>query len=305
MFEPIFEIKPEKMTSDFGVFTIEPLQQGYGQTLGNSLRRVLLSSLPGAAVTQVKILGAKHQFATISGLKEDVVELILNIKKIRVAYSGDKPQKMMIDKEGPGVVTAGDIAPPSGVEIINKDLILGNLADKKSRLKVEMMVEVGFGYSPSEERGSDEVGVIPTDALFSPVVRVNYHVGATRVGRVINWDKLTLEIWTDGSVAPKDALVKAAKILTGFFQQVISPKKEVKEIGDKKEKYPKELIEMSVEELELPTRIANSLMKEGLNTVADLVKAGMKKIVKVKNVGAKSMKTIEAAVKSKGIEIPE
>lgn len=305
MIDPIFEVKAEKETADFGIFSIEPLQQGYGQTLGNSIRRTLLSSLPGAAVTQVKITGARHQFGTIPGLKEDVVELILNIKKIRIAYSGEKPQKLVVDKSGPGEITAGDIETPSGVEIINKDLVLGNLADKKTRLKIEMTVEVGYGYSLSEERPTDEVGVITIDAIFTPVTRVNYHVSATRVGRVINWDKLTMEIWTDGTLSPKKALIDSAKILNNFFQQVINPKKEVKEVAEKEEKIPKEILEMSVEELELPTRIANSLIKGDLTTVAELVKAGRKKIVKVKNLGTKSVKIIEAAIKGKGVDLQD
>jgi DNA-directed RNA polymerase subunit alpha len=305
MIDPIFEVKTERATAEFGIFTIEPLQQGYGQTLGNCLRRTLLSSLAGAAVTQVKVAGVKHQFGTIPGLKEDVVELILNIKKIRVAFTGDKPQKIVIDKTGPGQVTAGDIETPPGVEIVNKDLILGNLADKKSRLKVEMIIEVGYGYSFSEERLTSEVGVIPIDAVFSPVNRVNYHVSATRVGRMINWDKLTMEIWTDGTISPKKALIDSARILTDFFQQVITPKKEVKTKIEKEEKVSREILEMSVEELELPTRIANSLIKGGLVTVADLLKAGKKRIVKVKNLGVKSVKIVEVAIKNKGIELPE
>jgi DNA-directed RNA polymerase subunit alpha len=234
-----------------------------------------------------------------------VVELILNIKKIRVAFTGDKPQKIVIDKTGPGQVTAGDIETPPGVEIVNKDLILGNLADKKSRLKVEMIIEVGYGYSFSEERLTSEVGVIPIDAVFSPVNRVNYHVSATRVGRMINWDKLTMEIWTDGTISPKKALIDSARILTDFFQQVITPKKEVKTKIEKEEKVSREILEMSVEELELPTRIANSLIKGGLVTVADLLKAGKKRIVKVKNLGVKSVKIVEVAIKNKGIELPE
>jgi len=304
MINPIFTIKSEKETANFGIFVIEPLQQGYGQTLGNSLRRVLLSSLLGAAVTQIKISGVKHQFTSVPGLKEDVVELILNIKKIRVKYSGDKPQKMVVEKTGPGTVLAGDIELPPGVEIINKDLVLGSLADKKSRLKVEMVVETGYGYSPSEERSSTEIGVIPVDAVFSPVLRVNHHISATRVGRVINWDKLVLEIWTDGTISPQKALIESANTLLDFFHQVINPKEE-KAVVSKEETLPKEILEMSVEELELPTRIANSLSKGGMPTMADLIKAGKKKISKVKNLGAKSVKIVEAAIKEKGIELPE
>ena len=264
----------------------------------------MLSSLPGVAVTQIKIAGVKHQFASVPGLKEDVVELILNVKKVRVNYSGSESQKMVVDKTGPGPILAADIETPPGVEIVNKDLVLGNLADKKSRLKMEMIIETGYGYSPSEERSSTEIGVISVDAVFSPVVRVNYHVSATRVGRVINWDKLSLEIWTDGTISPQKALLESAKTLLEFFQQVVSPKEE-KAVAPKEETLPREILEMSVEELELPTRIANSLAKGGMPTVADLLKAGKKKIAKVKNLGAKSIKIVEAAVKEKGIELAD
>lgn len=303
MIEPIFEVKPEKETGNFGVFIIEPLQQGYGHTLGNSLRRVLLSSLPGAAITQVKISGVKHQFSTINGLKEDVVELILNLKKIRVKYEGEKPVKLTLEKNGPGEIKAGEIEPVTGVEIVNKDLVLGVLAEKNSKIKIDMVLEQGLGYSLAEERPVNEVGLIPIDALFSPVSRVNYFVSATRVGRVINWDKLTLEVWTDGTISPKDALTRSAKTLNSFFEQVINPKKEEKVVEEKKESVSKEILEMSVEELELPTRIANSLIKADLNTVGELIKAGKKKIVKVKNLGVKSMKIIDSSLKEKGVEL--
>lgn len=305
MIEPIFEIKPEKETADFGVFVIEPLQQGYGQTIGNALRRVLLSSLPGAAITQIKISGVKHQFSTIPGLEKDVVELILKIKKIRLEYKGGKPVKLVLEKTGLGEIKAGDIEVPTGVKILNKDLVLGTLSDKNSKIKIEMMAEEGLGYSLAEERPAEEVGVMPIDALFSPVVRVNYLVSATRVGRVINWDKLTLEIWTDGTISPNEALLQSAKILNGFFQQIVIPKKEVRKEEKKKEEISKEILEMSVEELELPTRIANSLTKAELMTVGDLIKSGRRKIVKVKNLGIKSMKIIEMVLKEKKIEIPE
>lgn len=305
MLEPIFEIKTEKETSDLGVINIEPLQQGFGHTLGNALRRVLLSSLPGAAIVQVKIPGVRHQFSTINGLKEDVVELILNIKKIRIEYQGEKPQKIILEKNGPGQIKASDIEVPSGIKIVNKDLVLGTLADKKSKIKVEMVVEKGYGYSPAEERPSDEIGVIPLDAAFSPVIRVNYQVSATRVGRMINWDKLVLEIWTDGTISPVKAFFEAAKVLESFFGQITSPKHEKKEPVEKEDKISKEILEMSVEELELPTRIANSLSKGGLTTVASLLSAGRKKIVKVKNLGSKSIKIIEAAFEQKGLKLTD
>lgn len=305
MIKPTFQFKAEKETSDYGLFVFEPLQQGYGQTLGNSLRRVLLSSLPGAAIVQVKISGVKHLFSSLKGLKEDVVEFTLNLKKVRINYNGDKPVKITLEKVGPGQVTAGDFKVPSGVEIVNKDLVLGTLADKNAKLKGEFLVEAGLGYVPFEERESNEIGVIPMDAIFTPVRRVNYHVSATRIGRVTNFDKLSMEIWTDGTVTPKDAVLRAADILASFFNQIVNPQ----EVEEEKEEIGADLrVEepsLTIEELELPTRIVNALLKVGVKNVSDIQKAGKKKISKVKNLGGKSLKIIEAALTEKGVELKD
>ena len=302
MITPTFQIKVEKETPDFGVIILEPLQQGYGQTLGNALRRVLLSSLPGAAIVQIKISGVKHLFSTLKGLKEDIVELTLNLKKVRLQYKGDKPVKITLDKSGSGPVTAGDFKTPASVKVINGDLVLGTLADKNSRLKGEFVVEAGYGYLPADERenkGETEIGTILLDAIFTPVQRVNYHVGATRVGRMTNFDKLTLEVWTDGSITPKEAFLEAAKTLAAFFNQVINPKEMEEEVVLRSDSDDE--ASLTIEELELPTRIVNALLKVGLKTVSDLQKAGKKKISKVKNLGGKSLKIIEASLSEKDI----
>ncbi len=305
MITPTFQIKKEKETADFGVFILEPLQQGYGQTLGNALRRVLLSSLPGAAIIQAKISGVKHLFSTLKGLEEDIVEFTLQVKQVRIKYTGEKPVKISLDKTGPGEIKAADFELPAGVEIINKDLVLGTLADKTSRIKADFLVESGYGYVPSEERGEAEVGIIPLDAIFTPVQRVNYHVSATRVGRVTNYDKLTMEIWTDGSISPHTALMEAGKTLTAFFDQVINPKKlEAKEAVLEGKPLNDEST-LTIEELELPTRIVNALLKVGIKNVTELQKAGRKKIAKIKNLGGKSLKIIEAAVVEKGIQLED
>lgn len=305
MIQPTFSFKTEKETSDYGVFVFEPLQQGYGQTLGNSLRRVLLSSLPGAAIVQTKISGVKHLFSTLKGLREDIVELTLNLKKVRIRYSGEKAVKISLDKDGPGVVTAGDFKVPASVEIINKDLVLGTLSDKSSTLKGDFLVESGYGYVPFKEREGGEIGIIPMDAIFTPVSRVNYYVSATRVGRVTNFDKLTMEIWTDGTIKPKDALLQSAKILSSFFDQIINPKEAV--AGEKEEKAIPASEEnlLTIEEIELPTRIVNSLLKVGIKTIGDLQKTGRKKVSKIKNLGGKSLKIIEIALKEKGVELSD
>jgi len=300
MITPTFQIKKEKETPDYGVFVLEPLRQGYGQTLGNALRRVLLTSLPGAAIVQAKISGVKHLFSTLKGLEEDIVELTLRLKQVRIKYSGEKPVKITLDKTKPGEVTAADFEVPAGVEIINKNLVLGTLADKTSRLKGEFLVEAGYGYVPFEERGEAGIGVIPLDAIFTPVQRVNYHVSATRVGRITNFDKLTIEIWTDGSIAPREALLVAGRTLTAFFDQIVNPK-EVEEKDTPNEEALVEESSLTIEELELPTRIVNALLKVGIKNVADLQKAGRKKVSKIKNLGDKSLKIIEVALVEKGV----
>ena len=228
MVDPHFTVKSEVEDTHYGKFSIEPLEQGYGQTLGNSIRRVLLSSLPGAAITSLKIEGVKHQFSTVPGLKEDVVELVLNLKKVRLIIEDTaETVTLTLSKKGPGAVTAGDINPPAGVSIVNPELVLGTLADKKSELEMTLTADKGYGYVTTEEKRVSEVGVIPLDALYSPVVRVNYRVEATRVGRMTNLDKLVMEIWTDGTITPTAALGDAAKILVSYFQQVFEPKMKV------------------------------------------------------------------------------
>lgn len=300
MVKPIFQIKSEKQTESEGVFVLEPLEAGFGHTLGNALRRVLLTCLPGAAVTFIKITGVRHQFTTLPGLKEDIVEFILNVKKIRIKMSGDKPVKISLEATGPGEIKAGKIETPAGVEIVNKDLVLGHLADKKSKISCEMVIERGLGYSPFEERKSETLGVIPVDAIFSPVVKVNYTVGTTRVGRVANYDRLILEITADGIISPAEALKKAAQILVSYFGQIIEPKVHREEKEGKSSLSP-DVLKLTVEELSLPTRITNALEKSGLKTVADLLETDKKQISSVKNLGDKSVKIIEAALKDKGV----
>ena len=210
MVSPNFKIKSEVDKEDYGKFVIEPLQEGYGQTLGNSLRRVLLTSIPGAAVTTVKINGVSHQFTTLSGLKEDIVEIILNVKKLRLKLHSEKSATLRISVNGPKEITAADFEETPDIEIINKDLYIGTLADKKAKLDMELTVDHGMGYSLGEERKVNTVGIIPIDAAFSPVVRVNYKVEATRVGQMTNLDKLIIEIWTDGTISPMEVMKDAA-----------------------------------------------------------------------------------------------
>lgn len=302
MIIPSFKTTAQEETTDYGKYALEPLEQGYGQTLGNALRRVLLSSLEGAAITQVKIDGVKHQFTTMGGLKEDVVELILNLKEIRVAYTGEGEETLTLNVTGPKEVTAKDIHTPATVTIVNPEQKIATLSDKNAKLNVEITVKRGMGYSPAEERKSATVGVIPTDALFSPIQRVAYKIESTRVGRRTDFDKLLLEIWTDGTLAPHLALDQAAEILVGFFKQVYQPQEvKVEEGGEAIIEPDSEVYNLTVEELELPTRIANALRRSGYKMVKHLIEANLNDLAKVKNLGEKSVDKITAALKKKGV----
>jgi len=299
----IFEIKEIEKKDGYAKFDISPLVRGYGNTLGTALRRVLLTSLPGAAIVSARISKVKHQFSTLAGMKEDVTEFLLNVKKIRISYDGDDPVKLSLDVSGAGEVKAADIKTPANVAIVNPELVLANLA-KDAKLSAEFEVECGVGYSPSEERESGTVGVISLDAVFSPVTRVNFKIEETRVGRITNFDRLILEIWTDGTIKPADALKRAAATLVSYFEQIVSPKKVVKE---EKEEANLDATggagRLSVEEIGLPTRVANALIKSGYETVEKLAGADRAALMKVRNLGEKSIKTIEAAMGEKGIRV--
>lgn len=302
--QPNFEIKEEKNENNYSKFVITPLENGYGNTLGTALRRVLLTSLPGAAITTVRIAGVKHQFSTLKGMKEDVLDFLLNLKKVRVAVTDDKPVKLTLSsREGP--VTAGDIKTPGNAQITNPELILSTLS-KGAKLEVEMDVETGVGFLPAEERSTEKVGVIALDATFSPVVRVNYKVEETRVGRLTNYDKLTLEIWTDGTIAPKEAFTKASQTLISYFSQIVTPiiskGAEVEETNSSTSAYGA-VGKLSLEEVGVPTRVANALIKAGFDTVERLANAKKEDLLKVRNLGDKSLKIVKAALLEKGVEL--
>lgn len=296
--EPSFTINTKEQTEGYGLFIIEPLEQGYGHTLGAGLRRVLLTSLPGAAITQVKIERVRHPFSTIPGIKEDVIEFLLNLKKLRIKLTSSNPVKLTLEKTGKGVVKAGDIKTPPTVKIANPDFILANLSDSKSKLSAELQVDVGTGYSFAEERKTGVTGLIPLDALFSPVTRVNYRVESTRVGRLTNYDRLLLEIWTDGTIGPFDALRQAATILISYFGQIVSPKLAKEPTPQKEVRIADQsaVFALSIEELNIPARIANALVRGGYETVQDLVSASRAELLQVRNLGEKSLKIIAAAL---------
>lgn len=307
MAEPIFKLKEETATTDYGEFVIEPLESGYGHTIGNALRRVLLTSIPGAAVTFVKITGVKHKFSTIPGLKENMVELLLNIKGINFRLADSKPSATVtLAVKGPKEVMAKDLEVSDGVEVLNKDHYLGSMSDKKAKLEMELTVERGYGYSLSEERKSTNIGVIVTDAAFTPVQRVNYTVSATRVGRQTNLDKLILQIWTNGTVSPSDALKESAKMLATYFLQIYEPKSAAIPTESMVAISPsisEDLLKLTVDELDLPTRIYNSLRNGGIETIGQLLGTSRRDLMSMRNMGNKSISIIEEKLREKGISL--
>lgn len=303
MQDPLFKLHTIEETSDYGKFTIEPLEQGYGNTLGNALRRVLLSSLKGASITNVKFDNVKHPFSTIPGMKEDIVEFILNLKKLRLKLEDVKEANIKLEVGGPAVVTAADLDLPAGVSIINKDLYLGTLSDKKAKINLTLSAKTGFGYLASEEQESKEYGVIPVDSIFSPVLRVNYKIEATRVGRMTNLDKLIIELWTNGTVDPTSAIKEAAKILTSYFLQIYEPKAEATENVVAAPAVSEEILKMTIEELDLPMRITNSLKNGGIETVNQLLNTTRKDLSRIKNLGVKSLNLIDEKLKEKGVAL--
>ncbi|OGD10243.1 DNA-directed RNA polymerase subunit alpha [Candidatus Amesbacteria bacterium RIFOXYB1_FULL_44_23] len=306
MHNPQFTVKTESSKDNFSRFVIEPLPQGFGDTLGNSLRRVLYTTIQGAAITAVKIEGVNHQFTTLEGMREDIVQLILALKQVKVAYQGDKPVKITLEASGPAEVKAESFQTPPEVTIINSDLVIATLADKNAKLELEATVESGFGYSPAEDRKSTTLGLIPVDATFTPIVRVNYKVEATRVGRVTDFDKLILEVLTDGSVAPLPALTSAAQTLVNYFNGIVNPQTNEDPKGSSAfQSRPTAGSNISVEELDLPTRIANALQKAGFQTLADVLAVPRTQLSKVKNLGGKSVDIIVDALKVRGFELAQ
>lgn len=298
------KIKTEKSEADYGKFSIEPVDPGFAQILGNSLRRVLLLYLPGAAVTDVKIEGIRHQFSTLSGMSEDIIEFILNLKKVRLKLAGAQPVKLTLSVRGPKVIKAADLKCPAGVEIVNPEFILANLANSKSKIAAKVTVQKGEGYLPVEEMEKLPVGTIPVDALFSPVKKVNFTVSATRVGRAANFERLTLEIYTDGTIIPGDALISASKILVERFKLLYEPSEVVVEESqaDSVFQVPAEILKTTWEELDLPTRYVNALKKKKITTVEDFLKTPKTTRMRIKNYGPKTEDIFLEKLKSLGVE---
>lgn len=291
-----------------GKFVVEPLERGYGTTLGNSLRRVLLSSLPGAAVTSVKIDGVLHEFATIEGVMEDVTEIILNLKSLRLKLHTEGPKILRVQAEGEGEVTARDIIADSDVEILNPDLHLATIG-APGRLAMEITAQKSRGYVPAEKNKKDDaIGVIPVDSLFSPVLKVNFQVENTRVGQVTDYDRLTLEVTTDGSLAPDEAVSSAAKILTDhlrLFQGLTDSIRDEIALVEKEEDYRARLLDMNIEDLDLSVRSYNCLKRAGINTVVELVQKTEDEMIKVRNLGRKSLEEVQQKLEELGLSLRE
>ena len=292
----------------YGKFTLEPLERGFGTTVGNSLRRVLLSSLPGYAITSVKIDGVLHEFSTIPGVKEDVTEIVLNLKSVILKINGEGPKTVYIDASGEGVVTAGDIKGDSEVEILNPELHIASL-DKNAKLSMELTVDIGRGYI-SAERNKQEldppIGVIAIDSIYTPVLKVNYTVENTRVGQRIDFDKLTLEVWTNGTISAKEAVSLGAKILNDHLKLFIdlSENEFMTDVLIEKDDNSREkVLEMTIEELDLSVRSFNCLKRAGINTVEDLTNKSEDDMMKVRNLGKKSLDEVVAKLDSLGFSL--
>jgi DNA-directed RNA polymerase subunit alpha len=297
------ELDEASATDTYGVFTVEPLERGFGTTLGNALRRVLLSSIQGAAITSVKIDGALHEFSTLPNVREDVAEIIINLKKLRFSFIADEPQTLTLEAEGAGVVKAGQFTGGVGVEILNQDIVIATL-DKGASLRIEMEVDTGRGFVLSEMQGQGEkpIGIINLDSNFSPVKRVNFRVENTRVGQRTDYDKLILELWTDGSVSPTDSVSYAASILKNHLQIFITKEEEpseeeVEEVGEDWVRIH-ELLKRSVDELELSVRSSNCLRNADIKTIGDLVRKSESDMLKFRNFGRKSLKEISDILNS-------
>ena len=297
------EMDDKTLTNRYGKFWIEPLERGFGVTLGNALRRVLLSSLPGAAVSAVKIDGVQHEFTTLPGVKEDIPEVLMNLKQIRFKLHGDAPKMGMIEVRGKSAVTAADLKVDADVEVLNPELHIATL-NKDGEFRGEIEIGAGRGYVSAENQVTQDrpIGVLPTDSMFSPVTKVNFEVENTRIGQRVDYDKLTLEIWTDGSVIPSDALAYGAKILKDHFALFVHFEEEIEEEQEEEvdEEFLriKSLLERSVEELELSVRSSNCLKAANIKTIGDLVQKSEGEMLKYRNFGRKSLKEIADILQS-------
>jgi DNA-directed RNA polymerase subunit alpha len=309
--KPKIEIAEISEDNRYGKFICEPLERGYGTTFGNSLRRMLLSSLEGSAITSIRIDGVLHEFSTIPGVRDDVTNIVLNLKQLCLKMQGNEPKVIRIDVEGEKEVTAADIICDADIEILNPDLQIATV-DETGKLKIEMTVAGGRGYIPAErnKKPDDTIGVIPIDSIFSPVQRVNYTVQDTRVGNETDYDKLILEVWTDGSLRPEEAVSKAAGILVMHLKLFQSMDGLPEEIEEEEATFPEEVeddtskvLEMTIEDLDLSVRSFNCLKRANINTVADLAEKTEDDMMKVRNLGRKSLEEVKKKLEELGLAL--
>jgi DNA-directed RNA polymerase subunit alpha len=305
--KPRIEIVEISEDNRYGRFVVEPLERGFGITLGNSLRRVLLSSLPGAAVTSIKVDGVLHEFSTIPGVKEDLVEIILNLKGLCIKMEGNEPRVMTINAQGACEVKGGDIITDADVEILNPELHIATL-NEDAKLYMEINVEKGRGYVSAEKnkQPGQPIGIIPVDSIFTPIRKVNFTVEDTRVGQVTDYDKLTLEVWTNGTVKPDEAASLAAKILNEHLTLFINLTEHVNDVEimvEKEEDKKEKVLEMTIEELDLSVRSYNCLKRAGINTVDELIQKTEEDMMKVRNLGRKSLEEVQQKLKALGLSL--
>ena len=296
-------------TNNYAKFVCEPLERGYGVTIGNSLRRILLSSLPGCAITSVKIEGVLHEFSTIPNVVEDVPEVIVNLKNVRLKFDGNEEKTLRINFKGEGEVTAADIESDGTVEMLNPDLHIATVAEG-GNLVMELTADRGRGYNSSEQnkKPNQDISVLPIDSIYTPVKKVNYHVENTRVGQMVDYDKLTIEVWTDGSLKAHEALSLAAKVMTGHLELFIDLSETTKNtqvMVEKEESKKEKVLEMSIEELELSVRSYNCLKRANISTVEDLISKSESEMMKVRNLGKKSFDEVTAKLHSLGLDFAQ
>lgn len=299
------KIETDESTQNYGRYVIGPLEQGYGITLGNALRRVLLSSLPGAAVTSMRMSDVYHEFTHIPHVREDMVQVILQVKQLRVKLHGEEPVRLRLEVRGEGTITASDIQCPPEVEIINPDLYLFTVDSDKARLEMELTVEPGRGYSPAEERGRLPIGELPVDAIFSPVRRARFDVERARVGQMTNYDKLVMEIWSDGTMRPQEALSQAARILMQHFSLVagVTEEAQMEKVPQAASMIPQEIYDTPIEQLDLSVRVFNSLKRTGITNVGEVLEMlarGEDAMLTIRNFGTKSYLELKEKLVAKG-----
>lgn len=306
------KIESTAMSQEYGRFVVGPMERGYGTTVGNSMRRVLLASLPGAAVTSIRVTDVPHEFSAIPHVREDMMQLILHIKKLRLKLHNTDTARLRLEVHGEGVVTAADLQVPPEVEIFNPDLYLFTVDSDEAFLEIEMTAETGRGYSPAEQRGRLPIGELPVDAIFSPIRRVNYEVEKTRVGQVADYDRFIMEIWTDGTIKPEEALAQSAQIMMQYLRPIGGVSEEtflpVEEEEEEEGAIPNEIYDTPIESLDLSVRVFNSLKRTGITKVGemlDMLERGEETMLAIRNFGEKSLDELKQQLRSKGYLVDE